>query len=199
MPPNLEQKKFPSTRISKPDSNEDETESVGTLLTIVWCEVFNDSLSSTPVLHSTDLDSLDFFALGGDSIRAMQLVHRAKRAGVLLKLRDVFALRTLGRLIQSAKFGSTRKRGVAAILESSEKNAGSHTRSLNSIPIQVPLSPSQSWFLQQAWPQPSHFNQSCLITFNSPVEEVRLKVFHFPHSLCFVVYVIFCFLQSYLF
>nr|BFE75845.1 hypothetical protein GCM10020092_091460 [Actinoplanes digitatis] len=36
----------------------------------------------------------DFFALGGDSIVAIQLVNRARRAGVKLSPRDVFLLRT---------------------------------------------------------------------------------------------------------
>lgn len=43
----------------------------------------------------------DFFALGGDSISAMGLGTAARRAGYLLRPRDIFALRTPARMAQS--------------------------------------------------------------------------------------------------
>jgi len=44
----------------------------------------------------------DFFALGGDSIVAIQLVNRAKRSGVRISPRDVFVKRTPAALAQTA-------------------------------------------------------------------------------------------------
>ncbi len=40
----------------------------------------------------------DFFALGGDSILAMQLVSRARAAGFVLTARQVFTERTVAAL-----------------------------------------------------------------------------------------------------
>ncbi|WP_342801598.1 phosphopantetheine-binding protein, partial [Nocardia sp. No.11] len=40
----------------------------------------------------------DFFALGGDSITAIQVVSRAAAAGVVLRPRDLFDARTVGAL-----------------------------------------------------------------------------------------------------
>ncbi|RZN05329.1 phosphopantetheine-binding protein, partial [Streptomyces alfalfae] len=40
----------------------------------------------------------DFFVLGGDSIRSIQVVSRARRAGLALTTRDVFAHKTVAAL-----------------------------------------------------------------------------------------------------
>ncbi|MFJ9695833.1 amino acid adenylation domain-containing protein [Kitasatospora sp. NPDC101183] len=44
----------------------------------------------------------DFFALGGDSIRAIQVVSRAHREGVVFAVRDVFTARTVASLAELA-------------------------------------------------------------------------------------------------
>ncbi|MFH9188219.1 phosphopantetheine-binding protein, partial [Streptomyces sp. NPDC017673] len=43
-----------------------------------------------------------FFALGGDSIRSIQLVSRARAAGLALTTRDVFERRTVTALARTA-------------------------------------------------------------------------------------------------
>lgn len=45
----------------------------------------------------------DFFELGGDSIVCLQLIARAKAAGLLVALRDVFEKKTLGAIARTAK------------------------------------------------------------------------------------------------
>ncbi len=54
----------------------------------------------------TDVDE-DFFAVGGDSLKSIQLVHRARGAGMSLRVGDVFHHPTIGELAdyirQSAK------------------------------------------------------------------------------------------------
>jgi amino acid adenylation domain-containing protein/non-ribosomal peptide synthase protein (TIGR01720 family) len=57
------------------------------------CALFAEALGVGPVARDAD-----FFALGGDSIVAIQLVARAREAGLGLALRDIFALRTPARL-----------------------------------------------------------------------------------------------------
>ncbi|MBM0274430.1 non-ribosomal peptide synthetase [Micromonospora tarensis] len=45
----------------------------------------------------------DFFALGGDSIVSIQLASRARKAGLVLSVRDVFTHRTVERLARAAR------------------------------------------------------------------------------------------------
>ncbi|MGW1723523.1 non-ribosomal peptide synthase/polyketide synthase [Streptomyces sp. NPDC002306] len=52
-------------------------------------------------LRSATIDD-DFFALGGDSITAIQLLVRARRAGLRLSSRDVFRHRTVAALAEAA-------------------------------------------------------------------------------------------------
>ncbi|OAK54188.1 amino acid adenylation domain-containing protein [Rhodococcoides kyotonense] len=47
-----------------------------------------------------------FFALGGDSIMSIQLVSRAKAAGLVIAPRDIFERKTVASLAEVAKFGS---------------------------------------------------------------------------------------------
>ncbi|MDX1874598.1 non-ribosomal peptide synthase/polyketide synthase [Mycolicibacterium sp. 120266] len=53
------------------------------------CDIYADLLGVASVGADTD-----FFAIGGDSIAAMGLVSRARRAGLRVRPRDVFTLRT---------------------------------------------------------------------------------------------------------
>jgi amino acid adenylation domain-containing protein/non-ribosomal peptide synthase protein (TIGR01720 family) len=60
-------------------------------------KLFADVLSLTSVGVEDD-----FFALGGDSIVAIQLVSRARAAGVVITVRDVFTRRTIAGLAEVA-------------------------------------------------------------------------------------------------
>ncbi|MFF9089437.1 amino acid adenylation domain-containing protein [Streptomyces sp. NPDC014991] len=61
------------------------------------CAIFAEVLGVTEV----GVDE-DFFALGGDSIRSIQLVSRARAAGLALTTRDVFEQRTVTDLARTA-------------------------------------------------------------------------------------------------
>ncbi|MFI1942978.1 amino acid adenylation domain-containing protein [Streptomyces virginiae] len=65
------------------------------------CAVFAQVLG----LASAGIDD-DFFALGGDSIVSIQLVTRARKAGLVLTPRDVFELRTVERMAAAARDAS---------------------------------------------------------------------------------------------
>nr|WP_280309981.1 condensation domain-containing protein [Nocardia abscessus] len=54
----------------------------------------------------------DFFAVGGDSIKSIQVVARAKRAGVVLSPRDVFERRSVASLCDVAVLGGVDERRV---------------------------------------------------------------------------------------
>lgn len=64
----------------------------------VVCALFADLLGVTGV----GLDD-DFFALGGDSIQSIQLVSRAREAGLAITARDVFEHATVERLAAAAR------------------------------------------------------------------------------------------------
>ncbi|MGC5702151.1 non-ribosomal peptide synthetase [Pseudomonas sp. NFXW11] len=98
----------------------------------------------------------NFFALGGDSIISIQVVSRARLAGLLLSPRDLFQHQTLRSLAQAAK-------PVAAGPVDSGPAQGA-----------VALTPVQHWFMQQAVPQRHHWNQSLLLQARQPLEAERL-------------------------
>ncbi|MGP3954321.1 amino acid adenylation domain-containing protein, partial [Streptomyces sp. 7N604] len=86
-----------------------------------------------------------FFDLGGDSIMSIQLVSRARRAGLELSVRDIFERRTVAALAEVV----TEASGIAA----EEPGAGVGA---------VPLTPIVRWFLERGGPV-DQFNQSRLV------------------------------------
>ncbi|HEV2735411.1 MAG TPA: condensation domain-containing protein, partial [Longimicrobiaceae bacterium] len=87
----------------------------------------------------------DFFALGGDSIVAIQLSSRAARAGLRFSLRELFRSPTVAALARVAS-----RPGVA----DAEQGA---------VEGPVPLTPVQAWFLARELPEPHHFNHAMLL------------------------------------
>ncbi|MGV9883999.1 phosphopantetheine-binding protein, partial [Streptomyces sp. NPDC003006] len=63
----------------------------------VLCAVFSEVLG----LPTVGIDE-DFFMLGGDSIRSIQVVSRARKAGLTLTTRDVFTYKTVAALARTA-------------------------------------------------------------------------------------------------
>ncbi|VVE03233.1 non-ribosomal peptide synthetase [Pandoraea terrigena] len=86
----------------------------------------------------------NFFALGGDSIVALQMVGRARTAGWHLGAQDVFAHQTLARLAAQA-------RELGREVEP--------TREPEPLEGDVPLTPVQAWFFQQDLVRRDHWNQ----------------------------------------
>ncbi|WP_437756712.1 amino acid adenylation domain-containing protein [Sorangium sp. So ce1389] len=98
------------------------------------------------VLGAPDVGVLDnFFALGGDSIISIQVVSRAKQAGLGLTVKQLFQHQTVAELAAVAVAG----RRVSA-------DQGELTGP-------VALTPIQRWFLEGKPREPHHFNQSVLI------------------------------------
>ncbi|MFC9767726.1 amino acid adenylation domain-containing protein, partial [Rhodococcus jostii] len=85
-------------------------------------------------LESVGVDD-SFFALGGDSIMAIQLVARAKTAGLALTPRDVFEYRTIARLARAI---ATRPEPSAVLAEFPGGGIGS-----------FPLPPAARWLLER--------------------------------------------------
>ncbi|MCD5997228.1 amino acid adenylation domain-containing protein [Pseudomonas sp. CDFA 602] len=99
----------------------------------------------------------NFFELGGDSIVSLQLVGRARQAGVLLTPKDVFEQQTIRALAQ-----------VAKIQESVAQAQGPVSGS-------AVLTPIQSWFFESPISARQHWNQSVLLQPLQPLDAAWLS------------------------
>ena len=87
----------------------------------------------------------NFFALGGDSIRAIQMAARAARVGLNVTPRQLFAHQTVAALA-----------AVARPVGPTATDQGFVTGA-------VPLTPIQAWWLRDAPDELHHFNQAVLV------------------------------------
>ncbi|WP_375471079.1 condensation domain-containing protein, partial [uncultured Nostoc sp.] len=93
----------------------------------------------------------NFFELGGDSILSIQIITRAKLAGLELSVKQLFANQTIAQLATVA--GTTKALSI-------EQGLVTGT---------LPLTPIQQWFFQQELPEKHHFNQSLLLSVPSNI------------------------------
>jgi amino acid adenylation domain-containing protein/non-ribosomal peptide synthase protein (TIGR01720 family) len=88
----------------------------------------------------------NFFAIGGDSILSIRIVARAREAGLLFTVRDLFRFQTLAELAPRVAYGAPTPTPVATK------------------PGELfPLVPIQCWFFAQNLPEPWHFNLTVLL------------------------------------
>ncbi|MFB2839524.1 condensation domain-containing protein, partial [Floridanema evergladense] len=107
------------------------------ILATIWQEV----LKVDPIgIHD------NFFELGGDSILSIQIVTKARQAGLQLTVNQLFAHQTIAEL--AAVAGTTKVIQIAQELVTGK----------------VHLTPIQQRFFELKWVEPHHFNQSFLFT-----------------------------------
>jgi amino acid adenylation domain-containing protein/non-ribosomal peptide synthase protein (TIGR01720 family) len=94
----------------------------------------------------------NFFELGGDSILSIQIISRAKVAGIELTIKQLFANQTIAQLATVA--GTTKALAI-------EQGLVTGT---------LPLTPIQHWFFEQKLPEKHHFNQAFLLTVPSDLD-----------------------------
>ncbi|WP_431081179.1 non-ribosomal peptide synthase/polyketide synthase [Pseudomonas thivervalensis] len=116
-------------------------------LAAIWQDVLN--------LDSIGLED-NFFELGGDSIVSMQVVSRARQAGIVLNPKALFQHQTLRSLALVARQGDSH-----AIDQGLARGA-------------VPLTPVQQWFFERDIPERQHWNQSLLLVPGEPLDAVAL-------------------------
>ncbi|HEV8318275.1 MAG TPA: amino acid adenylation domain-containing protein, partial [Vicinamibacterales bacterium] len=115
---------------------------VETTLARIWTEVLRlDRVG----IHD------NFFALGGDSILALQVLARAQESGIQLTPRQLFQHQTIADLALVANASEQPSRDWAA-LEPEDLTSGD-----------VPLTPIQQWFFEVQAATPHHLNQSVLL------------------------------------
>jgi amino acid adenylation domain-containing protein/non-ribosomal peptide synthase protein (TIGR01720 family) len=88
----------------------------------------------------------NFFELGGDSILSIQVIARAKQAGLHLTPRQMFQHQTIAELAAVAVAAS------ASSASAPEQAAGP-----------IPLTPIQCWFFEQESPEPHYFNMAVIL------------------------------------
>ncbi|NOR69055.1 MAG: amino acid adenylation domain-containing protein, partial [Methylomarinum sp.] len=84
----------------------------------------------------------NFFELGGDSILSIQVVSRARQAGIVITPRQLFQNQTIESLAIEANKGNT--------IQSEQGQVNGS----------VPLMPIQRWFFEQQLANPNHWNQA---------------------------------------
>jgi amino acid adenylation domain-containing protein/non-ribosomal peptide synthase protein (TIGR01720 family) len=105
----------------------------------------------------------NFFELGGDSIMGLQIVARARQAGLLLTARQIFEQQTIAQLATCA---------VALGEALTDDGNASTTIDLQAT---VPLLPIQAWFFAEPLPERHHWNQVVLLRLDEAVDTDRLE------------------------
>src|SRR5205085_4851247 len=94
----------------------------------------------------------NFFELGGDSILSIQIVGKAKRAGLSLQVQQIFQYQTIAEL--------------ARVIVSSTRQAETQQDEADGA---VLLTPIQRRFFAFGLPNPHHFNQSVMLEVGAPL------------------------------
>ena len=99
----------------------------------------------------------NFFELGGDSILSIQVIARARQAGLQLTPRQFFERQTIGELAELAR--------VSGLVEGEQ----------GELRGEVPLTPVQREFFERGLAKPEHYNQAVLLEVKEEVESGRLE------------------------
>ncbi len=100
----------------------------------------------------------NFFELGGDSILSIQIVARARQAGLLFTVREIFEHQTVA--------------GLALHVTATD---GAALAGQGPVTGEVPLTPIQSRFFEQGFADPHHFNQALLLEPLEPLDPAALE------------------------
>ncbi|WP_441249545.1 amino acid adenylation domain-containing protein [Kitasatospora sp. McL0602] len=135
-----------ATRDHVPPRNGTEAE-----LAAIWAEVLGLQPGTVGV---TD----NFFELGGDSIVGLQVVSKARRAGLRLTAKQIFLHQTVADL--------------AAVVRTEEQAA---PQPATSAVGEVPLTPVQRWYFEQYPEGARHFNQSMFVELAPGTDPAALR------------------------
>ncbi|RNG18647.1 non-ribosomal peptide synthase/polyketide synthase [Streptomyces botrytidirepellens] len=121
-----------------------------TVLARVWSEVLG-----TPRIGVED----NFFALGGDSILSIQIVSRARQAGLRITSKDIFRHQTIAELAVTLGSAPAPERAPAAAPTGP-----------------APLTPIQHWYLDGRRPgDPHHFTMTHRLRLADDLDEAALR------------------------
>jgi amino acid adenylation domain-containing protein/non-ribosomal peptide synthase protein (TIGR01720 family) len=97
----------------------------------------------------------NFFELGGDSILSIQVIARARQAGLRLTPRQMFQYQTV------AELAAVAVQAVPPTAAGPGPEAGP-----------APLTPIQHWFFEQGSPEPHHYNQAVVLEVRGVAPDV---------------------------
>ena len=98
----------------------------------------------------------NFYEIGGDSIKAVQITSRLYDKGISLKVKDILTHQTISQIsIYTEKSDKEYDQGIV----SGEKM----------------LTPIEKWFFEQKFENPNYFNQSVLLEFNKNIDRKILE------------------------
>ncbi|WP_136807589.1 non-ribosomal peptide synthetase [Desulfosediminicola flagellatus] len=117
------------------------------ILSGVWQDVLN---VEAPDIHDK------YFMLGGDSIKALQIVSRLRKHHYQIALKDIFQFPTI------AQLAPLMKEGIAA---------RPHSHAIG----RVPLTSIQSWFFEHFTSTKHHFHQAVLLRPAKRMDESALR------------------------
>lgn len=100
----------------------------------------------------------NFFDLGGDSIKAVQIIGLLGEAGIAVTVRDMMTAQTIEGLASGDKIGF---RNHAYSQESVAGNKG--------------FTPIEKWFFAQRFTNPNYYHQSVVLRFTGPVVHAWLE------------------------
>ncbi|MDQ4031964.1 MAG: amino acid adenylation domain-containing protein, partial [Actinomycetota bacterium] len=100
----------------------------------------------------------NFFGLGGDSILSIQVVSRARQAGLRITSKDIFLYQTIAELTAGVD------------LQPAPQPVGHDV-----IVSPAPLTPIQQWFLENGTETPNHYNMSMLVELTKDLDQDALR------------------------
>ncbi|MEO1624701.1 MAG: amino acid adenylation domain-containing protein, partial [Bacteroidota bacterium] len=100
----------------------------------------------------------NFFELGGDSIKAVQIASRLAAKGIGIDVKDILTYQTIEQISLRASVRESTHQYDQGIQQGARG-----------------LTPIESWFVQQQFENPHHFNQSVLLKLNRAVQMDLLK------------------------
>jgi non-ribosomal peptide synthase protein (TIGR01720 family) len=98
-----------------------------------------------------------FFELGGDSILSIQVISKARQAGLRLTLKQIFQYQTIAEL--------------AAIAEQIAMQGVQQ----GDVSGEVPLTPIQKWFFEQNFINADHWNQARLLELKQDIDPLIIE------------------------
>ncbi|SAH99072.1 D-alanine-D-alanyl carrier protein ligase [Bordetella ansorpii] len=123
---------------------------VETALAAIWAD-----LLKAPRMGRHD----NFFELGGDSILTLQIVARARRAGLAITARQMMQAQTVAALAEAVAAAPSAA-PAAAVVDPAQPFG---------------LTPIQAWFFEQDYADSHHWNQSLMLAGEGAVDPRRLQ------------------------
>ena len=117
------------------------------ILESVWCKLLGRKKISVQD---------NYFSLGGDSIKAIQMIAALRNQHLKMEIKDLYSFPTIEGLSQCLVLSDTHKTEKREVCE-------------------FPLLPIQSWFLKEKKGSLDHFNQDILIKWNGSLDETILE------------------------